>query len=235
MSDESVKVLQNAGGDRLIDGESVSGHIDGTAFRQRIQLAGTLLAEVAALANGSVATDAYGLVTRSPPAAVVPAKFISVHLTSDGIAHTGSNGSATGNYATVQRFWRGPAVGKKWVISRLLVTVEDSGSFDSGNYGNGVVLTNGISVQVWDGSNVDLDLTDSHPIKTNVDYAHFCYDVAISSFGVGNEYLNARWTFAKAGKGILLDGDATERIAVALHDDFTGLVDHHFLIQGYEV
>ena len=43
-----------------------------------------------------------------------------------------------------------------------------------------------------------------------------------------------RWTFAKSGAPIRLDGAKNARLEVLLNDDLTGLVDHHFVVQGYE-
>ena len=65
MADESVKVLQDSTGDRFIDGESVTGHEDGTVFRQRVQLAGSALAEVVKVSNQEPGNTDYGLLVRN--------------------------------------------------------------------------------------------------------------------------------------------------------------------------
>jgi len=55
--------------------------------------------------------------------------------------------SATGNYAeSPVSFFIQPPAGEVFRLNRMLVHIEDSGTFDSGSYGNGITLTNGITV-----------------------------------------------------------------------------------------
>lgn len=142
--------------------------------------------------------------------------------------------SAIGNYSGGQEiFYIQPPAGTIYRLARMLVFVEDSGSFDSGSYGNGIVLTNGIEVRVQDGSGTISDMTNGIPVKTNPHWKRLCYDAVRSNYGTGNESLGVRWTFTKAGQFIRLDGDSNERLEVLLEDDFSGLVAHNFLVQGY--
>jgi len=71
------------------------------------------------------------------------------------------------------------------------------------------------------------------PITYRLSWARYCYDFEVSTFGAGNENGHARWTFAKSGTVIRLDGDSNERLVIELEDDFTGLVEHCFQVQGY--
>ncbi len=122
-----------------------------------------------------------------------------------------------------------------WVaLYRMLVTVRDFGMFDSGSYGNGITLTNGIHFVngVGDGSRPDFIVSEGVPIKVNPDWGAYCYDTRLSSYGTGNEQLAARWTFAKAGRPAILDGDIGEFTAIRVNDDLSGLVGHYFNIQG---
>jgi hypothetical protein len=136
-----------------------------------------------------------------------------------------------GNGAEI--FYIQPPPGAVYRIARLLPFVEDQGTFDSGSYGNGITLTNGISIRVQNDSGTIVDLLDGLPIKLNTHWARICYDMSISSFGTGNEYLHARWTFAKSGQMIRLVGDNNERLEVVLNDDFSDLVSQYFMVQGY--
>lgn len=138
--------------------------------------------------------------------------------------------SDTGDGETI--FYIAPPENQVYEIARILPSVKDAGSFDSGNYGNGISLSNGVVIRVSDADGVLVDLTDGNPIITNADWATLCYDVDISSFGSGNEYLHARWTFSKAGQPIKLYGDAGHKLEVVLHDDFSDLVSHYFMVQG---
>jgi hypothetical protein len=142
--------------------------------------------------------------------------------------------SAIGDYSSTEGIMSiQPPPGTVYRIARLLVYIEDSGSFDSGLYGNGTALTNGIVVRVVDDSSTISDLTAGKPIKENQHWGRACYDTNHSSYGSGNESLAVRWTFTKAGVYIRLDGDNNERLEAVFNDSLTALVDHTFLVQGY--
>lgn len=64
MSDSSVRVSVPSSGGKLIDNEQVSGHPDGNVERQRIQVTGASLAEVARVTNAPLDPDAYGMAAR---------------------------------------------------------------------------------------------------------------------------------------------------------------------------
>lgn len=142
--------------------------------------------------------------------------------------------NAVGTYGSPTDFKITPASDEIYVISRLIVSLEDTVGMDADAYGNGITLTNGIAVAVKDGSGVVDALTDpTHLIKTNGAWAHYCYDTELLEWGSGNEHLVVRWTFSKSGKPLVLRGHRGEFLAVTLNDTFTGLVGHHFLVQGY--
>jgi len=144
-----------------------------------------------------------------------------------------------GDYSTISGNFRIATTGTELlVITRMMVSVEDTGSFDAEKYGNGIVCTNGIQVVVhdWDDSLIYPLVNGAHPIKTNADWGAYCYDVDVKDWGTGNEFLVARWTFAKHGAPIYLRGKGElggEHIDVLLNDIYTGLVHHHMLFQGH--
>jgi hypothetical protein len=145
---------------------------------------------------------------------------------------TGSK-DATGDYSsTAAVFYIQPPTEKIYLIERMIVHVEDSGSFDSGAYGNGITLTNGIVVRISDDSGVIVDLTDGMPILSNGSWVRQCYDVQVHPFGSGNEHMGVRWTFRKAGQPLKLVGEKTQKLEIVLNDNFSGLVGHQFQIQG---
>lgn len=116
-------------------------------------------------------------------------------------------------------------VGETILLHRLLVHVGDTGSFDSGKYGNGLTLLNGIEVGIMRGGEVVNDLTYQHPIITNADWAAYCYDVSILGWGQGDEYMAVRWTFEKDGAVLVLrEGDT---FFVKIADDISTLSNHH--------
>ena len=115
-----------------------------------------------------------------------------------------------------------------------MVHVVDAGSFDSGNYGNGITLTNGLLFDIVDDEDtVLLDLLDGLPIMVNPDWARHCYDTAVSSYGQGNETLNARWTFAAIGTAIRLTGDEGHCLRVTIQDDLTDLEEQRIQVQAH--
>lgn len=141
---------------------------------------------------------------------------------------------ASGDYsAAAQTFLIKPPAHTTYIISRMIGSIRDGGSFDSGFYGNGLTLTNGIKVYCKSNGET-IDLFDGLSVLTNADWAGICYDIDISKFGSGNEYLNFRWTFSKSGTFIKLDGNKGDELYVELHDDFTGLVSQYFTVQGYK-
>jgi hypothetical protein len=80
------------------------------------------------------------------------------------------------------------------------------------------------------------DMTGGVPVKTNADWKTKMFDFDVFDIGIGDNYAVGRWTFAKAGTALRLVGrpDGTsDRLVFRLNDDFSGLVEHHFLVQGY--
>jgi len=116
-------------------------------------------------------------------------------------------------------------------VHNMMVHIMDVGLFDTGKYGNNIVLTNGISVGVYnaDGS-LDRDLMDGEPIKLNVEWHHVCYDASLSTYGTGDASLSVSWPFTRAGMPIILEFG--ESICITLADDLTGLTHHAFRFEG---
>lgn len=121
--------------------------------------------------------------------------------------------------------------GEQLLVHRMNVLVEDAGSFDSGFYGNSIVLTNGIKL-FWVSDGVREEVTTL--IKKNPDWNLLAgVDVALSAYGTGNSLLNARITFTKMGGAIKLNpGD---KLGVVLNDNLDGLVRHLIVTQGLKI
>ena len=111
----------------------------------------------------------------------------------------------------------------------MIVFIEDSGNFPSGSYGNIGALANGIELRE-ERINNTVKLTSESPIKTNAEWSKFCYDVNYVDFGSGNNHLSVRWTFANSGSPVRLYPG--ESFLAYLSDNFTGLIQHTFEIQG---
>ena len=144
--------------------------------------------------------------------------------------------SAVGDYSgTADDFYIQPPANTLYVLERMIIHIHDSSAFSAEKYGALAALTNGILVKVKQVSPaVDLvDLTDGIPVKSNAVWGQVCFDADLADYGQGDVYLNIRWTFAKAGQPIVINEN--QQLAVTLNDDLTGLVDHHFMVQGYSV
>lgn len=142
-----------------------------------------------------------------------------------------ANINMIGDYAGgIQDFIVKPEGDKIFAIHRVIIGIRDTGKFASSKYGADLVLTNGLKLYAKS-EGVKTYFTPL-PVKTNADWAAVCYDATISNYGVGDEYLNVRWTFSKAGSPIWLRSNQAEEIGIELNDDFTDLVKHTALFEG---
>lgn len=123
-----------------------------------------------------------------------------------------------------------PAYNEVYLIHRLIVRIEDSGSFSAGGYGGLAALTNGISLLRMQ-RNVEQENIGALPIKTNGDWKARCHDSDPAAFNT-DKIISARWSFDKYSAGYLLIGNEREEIHILLQDNFTGLDAHTFLFQG---
>jgi hypothetical protein len=165
-------------------------------------------------------------------------KLISQHLSTDGAG--GGTISGNADYSsTPGRFYIKPPAGSVYRIARLLVHIQDSGAFAAGDYGNGISLTGSQGVylrQYTDGTTTRTEVVDfmnSQPVQSNAEWGARCYDLSLDDFGSGDNFLNVRWTFTKAGQFIRLVGDDEDFLEIELIGDFSGLTDHEFFVQGY--
>ena len=146
---------------------------------------------------------------------------------------TGSRNQAVNGATTPVSFYIKPGAGEIIRIARLITSLRDSGSFDSGGWGNsgGLPLTNGIELFVKQGG-VENNLTEE-PIRSHYDLASTSYDVSYNSWGSGDEFLTNRFTFTKSGQPIRLIGDNGDWLRVQINDDLSYLVDQRVDAQGY--
>lgn len=139
--------------------------------------------------------------------------------------------NATGNYAAgVENFYFESTGYAE--IHRMLVHIVDTTGMSVEKYGNiNGGLTNGIRLITADADLVQTcELTAQIPVKNNGEWAGMCYDANLLTWGAGNQQLAVRWTFTRSGAPIKLGPG--ESLRIVLNDDLTGLVEHHFMIQG---
>lgn len=137
---------------------------------------------------------------------------------------------ATGTY-TSTIFSLQPPAGSVFVVSRLIVQVEDSDIVTASLYG-AATITNGVAIRKQDDSGTDIDLTDGLSITANIQWSRIC-EVDIAAFTSGDDRLQAICDLERAGSLLRLNGDQNERLEVVLGDDFSGLSGHYFLAQGF--
>ncbi len=121
-------------------------------------------------------------------------------------------------------------------LERLLFSIEDTSGFTPEEYGNtGAALANGYKFIVLDATSATaVDLVDAVPITTNANIGRTCYDVDVKNWGntPTDELLVGRWTLARAGQPLFLPKGYS--LAAYLTDDFTGLIEQYFQVQGYK-
>jgi hypothetical protein len=158
------------------------------------------------------------------------------YLDTDGDG--GGTDNANGNYASAADDFYienalGAEGGQTYEIHRMIVSAQDTASMQAQEYGNlGAALTNGIRIYVdQGGGDGETAIDGGLAIKSNAEWGRLCYDVEVKSWGSGNEMLLVRWTFSKAGDPLILR-QKNSKLIVRLNDDFSGLIDHHFMVQG---
>ena len=157
--------------------------------------------------------------------------LVSQYLSTAGDG-TGTT-DAIGNYAVDTQFYIQPAAGDIIRIRRLMVRVQDTGTFSGAGYGAGAALTVGVIIKQLGLDDVVIsDITKGVPVKLNGDWTNFG-EVDISTFAAGDNYVQAIIDFEASGQMIRLIGDNNEKLQITLKDNFTGLVAQTFLAQGY--
>ena len=164
----------------------------------------------------------------------VEERYFSRYLDTTGYG-TGTK-SAIGDYSSArQDFKIQPRPTSVFRVARMIVTIRDDAVVTQTGYGALPELTNGVQVFVRSDKNDVLRLDDNIPIKANYQWAERCFDVGMPFVSFAQFFVvQLRWTFEKAGVPIRLNGAHNEALVVRLNDDFTGLVDHKFLVQGYQ-
>lgn len=137
---------------------------------------------------------------------------------------------------TPVKFFIKPPSGEIWVLSRMMCFMQDTGSFRAEGYGAELsALTIGMKCYLNKSGDTSDNIITSLPVKTNGDWAKYNYDAELKSWGAGDNVLVGRWTFAKSGLPLSLDGDEGEEFGVIVSDDLTFLVSQTFNIQGFKI
>lgn len=145
--------------------------------------------------------------------------------------------NAIGNYSGEgeEIFYLQPAGSEIMRVARIVMCIGDTKDMKAEEYGNlGSALSNGIQLRVQDDSGTIIDITDGEPIETNAGFGSHMFDVDVKTWGASptDELLVARFTFAKSGSPLRLEGSKNERLEIVLNDNLEGLLSHFFMAQG---
>ena len=130
-------------------------------------------------------------------------------------------------------FTAGPPSGKKWFISRILVTVTDT-SMTWQDFGGITALTNGMTL-TYKSEGTTYDLLDGLPIKQNSNWTQYCYDVELMEGPGILDIVRVRWTFSNSGTFLVLNNANSDVFTSTVRDNLTALDEYRTVIQGYEV
>lgn len=148
-----------------------------------------------------------------------------------------TNGDGTGDKningdysSVVTPFFIKPPDGYIYRLTHIIGQIADGGSIDAGNYGNGIELDQGISVQISNDSEVLVDLTDGVNIMTNNCWGRLGFKIDHAEYGSGSNYLTFTSTFCVCPT---LSGSKNEKFSIIFNDDFDRLVSQYFMAIGY--
>jgi len=176
-------------------------------------------------------TEAY-LARFAQTGAGVDGTIFSRYLDTDGDG-TGTKDSAVNHSGAKEEYKIVPPSGTRLAIARLIVSVADGANPSADVYGNlAGALTNGIDVKTKNASGDLVDLCDGVPVKANSDWSRMCYDMQVQNFGSGDDIVQVRWTFAKSGRSVIVDGTAGEYFSVDINDNLAALSSQFFMVQG---
>ena len=148
---------------------------------------------------------------------------------------TGTNNAVADYSATSAEFFIQAPPGESFIIYRMIISLANGNMRPDQYGGSGGALSNGIAVRMQSSRGV-LDLLDGVPITTNGDWNFIAHDRILDEYGSAtSQTLTVRWTFARFGGPLVLNGTRGDQLVVECSDDLTGLSTHRFMIQGYRV
>jgi len=122
-----------------------------------------------------------------------------------------------------------PPAGEIWRIAHWDIYVEDNGTFDAANWGNGIVLTNGLMPRISISGTISDILP--FPILNSGTLSSVAESVQHLTFGTGNEILTASWPIITNGQYLRLTEN--DSLQLVVRDDLTTLVNQYSFVRGY--
>jgi hypothetical protein len=160
------------------------------------------------------------------------------HLTTNGL-YNGTRDMAVDGDPTPVEFYIQPPAGWIFVLHRMLIHIEDDRAGWSPDVyaALGSALTNGVTMQYKDDNQVFCHFTtDVDPIKQNSHFSMLMFDTRLDVISVGsptNAVYSGRFTFAKFGKPLVLDGDGDNmRFSWFINDDLATVFSQEVVVEG---
>ena len=153
-------------------------------------------------------------------------KYIAYHLLLDGSGthHMNVDGSGAD-----KEFYRSPPAGKKWIIRKAMIKVENV-LLQNNNFGGVDTLPNGCLSKVKE-DGVERNLWE-FAINSNADLlemTHYAY-----SCTAGTDLIIMVWNFEADGSSLQLCSSCGDCIKFIVQDNLTGMSDFQVVIKGYE-
>lgn len=147
-------------------------------------------------------------------------------------AGTIKNANVNGSVTPVE-FSYSPAAGTTVVITKLIVTIADIGTFPSAVYGSATVITTGIRMLCTQ-NGVLVNLAQDIAIKSNLDMASISYQNQNITYAAGDTVRQVEFNYIDSGSPIVLNGDTSDKFYIVIQDDLTGLKTHYFRFEGFQ-
>ena len=145
----------------------------------------------------------------------------------------GDGSGVTEQAAAAAEYIYRPAAGEVAELVRMLTYIQTSARISPGKYGDQTALSNGILITVKDSSDAIIHTFTPQAIKITQHWGLLAgFDITASAFTAGVDSTVIRWTFAKAGAPIILNGDRGEYLSVNVRDTLASLSSQISHVQG---
>ena len=111
----------------------------------------------------------------------------------------------------------------------MIFFLRDTGTLDSGGFGNGAALTNGIlfrfAYDVGEASEGFYPDPTFFPIKINSQWQAYCHDITVSDWGSGDQAYSTRYTFGNDSPGAppWISAIRKEEFQMVIQDDLSAI------------
>ena len=125
-----------------------------------------------------------------------------------------------------------PPAGEVYVISHLIIAVADS-QITADGYGFLSALSTGYDIVVSDSSDVEIvKLNGGLKLNSHLDLASRTFYTNYIDTGNGSDMMVHKLDWEEDGRPVILKDQ--QKLKITLNDNFTGLVDHSFYVNGYK-